>query len=409
MRRIISIFLIILSSLFSLIFASNDDKPLSVIYQVEIVELNEELLSSVGLLDSNFSNVSDKGFGIYYINSSKELLLKLPYSQVILSSEKSSRKESRSSRFWLVTNFNQAAHLTAEQELIDVKSGQTVTTGIDISVKPLKIDEGAVLTDFKVLSLPNSNLLNTTVWIETNKFLPLAIITFKSGYDNMASWYLESKSKMRYFAVYAKCSLVKELPKEDVYLIGSVDGFSKMFWQIPEYPKENYLKIYLGSKNTGYVPCFEVSFWPKNELRLDLQIQLTKFPDLLGEIELRPFKDDFRLCGRAMYVQSTKTMSLVFGMSDHVYYRLFTLSAGYYPVVLNLKNLSFEKAMWWFKVNTDVDGSKLAIGLDSKEELIDLIGEANLKVSENFYLLGKLDYSINTKQFLLSMGIRLDF
>ncbi|MDI3472511.1 MAG: hypothetical protein PWQ20_1027 [Thermotogaceae bacterium] len=407
MRRVILFFLTIL--FLNVCMFSAEEKTISVLYQIEIVELSDEKLSSLGLLDSAFSNSPDNNFGVYYLNESQSLLLDLSYSQIILDSEKNSTRESKSSRFWLVTNFNEPAHLSTEQENIDLESGESYTTGIDISVKPIKISDGLVLTELNVLSLPNYTLLNNTVWLNTSEFLPLAIVTFRSGYKNSSSWYLESKTKTRYFALYAKCSLIEELPKEDIYLIGSVDGFSKMFWQIPEYPKENYLKVYLGSNSTGFVPSLDISFWPKDNLKLKALLQLAVFPDILGEVEIRPFKDDFRFSSRVLYVQSTKTTSLLLGFTDHVYFRFFTLSAGYYPISLNLKSLSFEKAMWWFSANTVIDGSKLEIGCESKNNYIDLFTEANLKISNNFYMLGRVDYNINNLRFLLSMGIRIDY
>lgn len=408
MRRATLFFLITILFLNVCMF-SFEEKTISVLYQIEIVELNDEKISSLGLLSSISSNSPDSNFEVYYLNESQSLLLDLSYSQIIMDVEKNSNKESRVSRFWLVTNLNEPAHLATEQENIDLESGQSHTTGIDISVKPVKISDRSVLTELNILSLPNQVLLNNTVWLNTTEFLPLAVVTFKSGYENNASWYLESKAKVLYFALYAKCSLIEELPKEDIYLISNVDGFSKMFWQIPEYPKENYLKVYLGSTSTGFVPSLDVSFWPKDNLKLRTLMQLTTFPDILGEVEIRPFKDDFRLSSRILYTQSTKTTNLLFGFTDHVYFRFFILSAGYYPVSLNLKNLSFEKAMWWFDLNTTIDGSKLAIGCESKNSYINLFTEADLKVSNKFYILGRVDYNINNLKFLLAMGIRIDF
>jgi len=386
-------------------------KPMSVLYQIEIVELNEEQLSSLGLLDLKFVSSADKKWGIAYINESKELLLKFSYSQIIMDAEKSSKKKSKSSRFWLVANFNKEAHLSANQELIDPESGEKNIVGIDFAVKPLQINENseAVLTDFNVISFPNSNLLNTIVWIKTNEYIPLTVVSLKSGYNNSASWYLEKKDEMRYFAIYAKCSIIKELPQEDIYLIGSIDGFSKMFWQIPEYPRENYMKFYLGSNATNYIPYFEVSLWSKNDVKFEIQSQLSKFPNFLVEVELRPFKEDFRLGGRAIYNQLTKDFIFALGMSDYIYHKLFVLSAGYYPIALDLISFSFEKAMWWFSISTDIDGSKLRIDLNSENDILTLNSEVDLKISKRFYLLGKINYNLNNSKFLMSMGIRLDF
>ena len=141
------------------IFLFSQEKPMIVIYQMEIVELSEETVLKLGLKEGSFEKETgeEKIFGVIYDPKLMELLLKIPMASLKMDLGKFDKKEKRISKPWIATIPGKEASLLVGKERVSAVVGERSSSGIKISIAPLNIEkDGSVPVSYTHLTLPTN-------------------------------------------------------------------------------------------------------------------------------------------------------------------------------------------------------------------------------------------------------------
>lgn len=393
---------------FQLCFAQ-ETKPYVVIYQMEIVELSEQMSQKFDLKNVNFEKTdSTLSFGVNYEPELLQLLVKIPFAEVEFEAGKSHERNLTSTRPWVSTVMNRTAKILVSHETLSLITGERTGSGLELRLTPLRIspDGESVLTriEFKGLFGPNS--VNTEMWVPRSDFAPIMVVSQDlSGKNGLLRAGLNEG--VRYFAVYMKSILQADLPTSNIYAVGSLDKTADLLWEDSDIDRESHVEASVNFNEKEIGGSGAASLWITDSLNLDIE---GAFPPLKfqGSIETRVLNEELRLGLKAFYSADTGFL-IAGGISDHSQISDYlTLSASFYPIVFDVGNLKLTQPSWTVNVEVNVENFAFTIGAASQGQTILLSGNATIAIYKSLALLfgGSYDFSGNYK---IMIGFRYSF
>ena len=386
------------------------EKPMIVIYQMEIVELSEETVLKLGLKEGNFEKdtVEEKIFGVVYDPKLMELLLKMPLTTLKIDLGKSNKKEKKVSKPWIATVPGKEASLLVGKERLSTTAGIRSSSGIKISVMPLNIEkDGSILTKVSLTDLSGSSLLKTQVQVPLNEFVPVSIVSVKNK-QNILGWTGGVEKERKYFAFFIKASLVKELPKENIYSIGTIDELIKEFWKEGKVFRDNHLTIVVGLDMSKISTSFEFFWWLTDDWRMEITGSLNSEASFKFGMESRLLGEDLRMGGFLLYGKDNEFL-VALGFSDQT--RVLpnvTLHAGWYPLVFDPIKWEIKNNIW--RVGAQILDENIALSLNlylSGEEML-LSTEVGVRIYKSLFLVAGLEHNLKDR-YRITLGIRWQF
>lgn len=378
MRRII--FVLVLISLCLFAFAQQD----IVIYQLEVVQLSDEVIDKFGLkqLHIDKPDLSAFEFRIIYDPSVMELLVKIPFVTTTFEVGTKQEKEKISSRPWVSTLIGKTSTIYVGTDLLSLKTGTITGTGIKIQLTPLNIADGKVATKIIISDPYNPTTFDNELWI-TQDFSPICLMSIKS------------QNSMKYFAVYARASFLNQLPKENVFMIGSMDELANLFDYSPINKTTEIYGFVLTdfSQVSGHVGA---SIWVTDSLVLQSKIIVVPFNLMIG-VEGSVGEEGLRAGIRFIY---DGNFYLAFGVSDYSQISdVLTLFAEFYPFKLFINELKFVTPLWKVGAELDFENFNITLGAYNNGE-ITFWCDGRIRIKQTFFILIGSEYSLNGKIYL---------
>ena len=385
MRKTILIFLFVLVCFFA--FAQQT----IVIYQLEIFQLSDELTSKLGLKELHIDkpDLSAFDFRITYDPSVMELLVKIPFITTTFDVGTRQEKEKTSSRPWVSTLLGKSAVLYVGSEELSLRTGTTTGTGIKVQLTPLNITDGKVSTKMVISDPYSPTVFDNELWVGQD-FAPICLVTMKT------------QDSIRYFAIYARASFLSELPKENVFMIGSMDELSNLFEPAVNKTSEIYALVTTDFMDFGGE--IGASIWVLDSLSFQSKLILVPFSFMVG-VESSVGKEGLRAGIRFIYDEG---FYLALGASD--YSRLsdvLTLFAEFYPFKLLIDELKFVTPSWKVGAELDFEGFNITLGAYNNDD-ISFWCDGQIKVNQMFFILIGAEYSLNGKIYL-RVGLSFEF
>lgn len=378
MRKIVFVFGLVLLCFF--VFAQQS----IVIYQLEVVQLSDEVINKFGLkqLHIDKPDLSAFDFRIIYDPSVMELLVKIPFVTATFEVGTKQEKEKISSRPWVSTLIGKSAVIYVGTDLLSLKTGVITGTGIKIQLTPLNITDGKVATKIIISDPYNPTTFDNELWI-TQDFSPICLMSAKS------------QNSMKYFAVYARASFLNQLPKENVFMIGSMDELANLFDSSSLSKTSEVYGFVLTdfSQVSGHIGT---SIWVTDSLVLQSRIIVTPL-DLMVGVEGSVGKEGLRAGTRFIY---DGNFYLAFGVSDYSQLsEILTLFAEFYPFKLLIDELRFVTPLWKVGAELDFENFNITLGTYNNGE-ITFWCDGRIRVKQTFFILVGGEYSLNGKIYL---------
>jgi len=408
LKRITALIFFTAIFVFQLCFAQ-ESKPYVVIYQMEIVELSEQISQKFDLKSVNFEKPgSALSFGVNYEPELLQLLVKIPFVEVEFEAGKSREKNLTSTRPWVSTVMNRTAKILVSHETLSLITGERTGSGLELQITPLKInpDGESVLTHIEFKGLFGPNSVNTEMWVPTSEFAPIMVVSQDLS-DKTGILRASSNESVRYFAVYMKSILQANLPTSNIYAVGSLDKMADLLWEDSDIDRESHVQASVDFNEKEIGGSGGVSLWLTDSLHLDIEGAF--FPvRFQGSIETRVLNEELRLGLKAFYSADTGFL-IAGGISDHSQISDYlTLSASFYPIVFDVENLQLTQPSWSVDAEVNVENFSFTLGVACQQQTILLSGNATIAIYKSLALLfgGSYDFNGNYK---IMIGFRYSF
>lgn len=364
-----------------------------VIYQLEVIRLNEEIATKINLKDIQVEKLDSNnlGFQVIYDAKTMEILMKAPFITANLELGTKNEKTSISTRPWVSTIVGKPAVLFAATEELSFTTGLRTGVGMRIQLTPVNVHENKILTKIAFSDPYGPTVFDNEMWLSNECFSPICITTMKTEKETM------------YFAIYAKASLVSKLPENNIYMVGSVDELADMF-VTSSADRISEVNGYVYTDFSQISGAVEASIWANDSLVVQSGLVIIPLSFVFG-VEHLVSEDGLRAGAKFLY---DSDYYLLLGVSD--YSKIsenFTLFAEFYPFKISLSQWKFESISW--KVGARIDFEDYCIVLGAyKSGQINLWLEGRVRVYRALFLLVGIQYSLDNRIYLRA-GISVEF
>jgi len=363
-----------------------------VIYQLEVVRLSDETITKIGLKQIEISkpDLSAYQFRVTYEPAVMELLLKIPFISATIEVGTKHEKAMTSVRPWVSTILGKSAVIFAGIDELSLRTGVTTGTGLRVELTPLNIADGKIQTKIVISDPYSPTIFDNELRIGTD-FSPICLLTLKTlnGFE--------------YFAVYAKASSVGEPPKENIYMIGSMDELVNLF-SYSSVERTTELYGFLLTDFSKYNGEVGTSIWMNDSITLQSKVLFMPLNFMAG-IEALVSEEGLRAGLRFFY---DGEFYIAIGVSDYSELStVLTLLAEFYPFKLSISQLKFIEPAWKVGANFDFDNFVLTLGAYGDPNIGFWI-DGRVKISKGFYILVGCRYSLNEEIYLMA-GISITF
>ncbi|MEJ5229516.1 MAG: hypothetical protein WHT65_05900 [Pseudothermotoga sp.] len=363
-----------------------------VIYQLEVVRLSDETITKIGLKEIEISkpDLSAYQFRVTYEPAVMELLLKIPFISTTIEVGTKHEKTMTSVRPWVSTILGKSAVIFAGVDELSLRTGVTTGTGLRVELTPLNIADEKIQTKIAISDPYSPMIFDNELNIGTD-FSPICLLTLKTS------------NGFEYFAVYAKASSIGEPPKENIYMIGSMDNFVNLF-NSSSVERTTELYGFLLTDFSNYNGEIGTSIWMSDSITLQSKVLFMPMNFMAG-IEALVSEEGLRAGLRFFY---DGDFYIAIGVSDYSELStLLTLFAEFYPFKLSISQLKFVEPSWKVGANFDFDNFVLTLGAYGNADINFWI-DGRVKVFNGFYVLAGCRYSLNGEIYLLA-GISIKF
>ncbi|MFN3282805.1 MAG: hypothetical protein ACK40Q_01035 [Pseudothermotoga sp.] len=378
MRKMIIFSALVLLCLFSF------PRQSIVIYQLEVIQLSDEVVNKLGLknLYIDKPDLLAFDFRITYDPSMMELLVKIPFITMTFEMGTKQEKDKFSSRPWVSTLVGKPATIYASTDELSLKTGMVKGSGIKIQLTPLNIADEKVATKIVISDPYNPTTFDNELWL-TQDFSPICLMTVKT------------QNSMRYFAVYIRASFLNQLPEENVFMVGSVDELANLF-DFSSLKRTSEIYGFLLTNFSMFSGQFSTSIWITESLVLRSEIFLLPL-SLMAGIEGSIGEEGLRAGVSFIY---DGNFYLALGVSD--YSRLsdvLTLFAEFYPFKLLINELKFVTPLWRVGAELEFENFNITLGAYNSGK-INFWCDGRIKIKEGFFILIGGEYSLNGEIYL---------
>lgn len=363
-----------------------------VIYQFEFVQLNQELVTKLGLkeIEAKFPE-DDEFFSISYLPKEMELNIVLPFVQMGFEAGQKTEKNRSSARPWLSTILNRKATIATVSEELSLFTGVRTGKGLKFELTPLRSLEEGILTKISIVDPYGPTQFENEIVVSKDAFSLIGVVTFKKD------------EGFQHVAVCAKASTVSTLPSENIYSSGNLDEMTKLFFgDVAKERSEVYGLVMLDETFQGQV---NLILWTDKGILLRASLAV---PSMRSSASLEKLVagEGLRVGAKFSYGQGA---CLALGFSDVSKLTNFlSLFASFYPIKIDLKDATFKTPEWSFGTTVNFDEITVTIGMFSESTMV-LSGDVKFNFSKNFFVSVGLAYDFSVKKPCFKVGFGVSF
>ena len=247
--------------------------------------------------------------------------------------------------------------------------------GLKMLLTPVRVDSGGeqifTTVELSTSAMQNQELL-TSVWTKAGDLEPIGVLSYEELCCETTILKEQEKSQIRYFAVYLRAQAIAQLSSEPSVQIGSLGGLTDLLWPGEPQLEPSMIQVSMPVKPLA-MPEIELNWWLSKGVKVGFSTATEARYAL--EVGLAMFDQELLLTGQVVGGESQTYMAL--GLTDRVVvHPSMTLSAGFYPLVLGLREQKLSRPSWW--VQMEVAENKVYGSLKYSEEVEYKTWEGNL-------------------------------
>lgn len=363
-----------------------------VIYQFEMVQLNEEALTKFNLKELTAEFPKDGSFFSFsYLPKEMQLNVALPFLQMSFEAGQKVEKSRSSTRPWLSTVLNQKASITIASEELSLTTGVRTGKGLKFELTPTRVLDDSVVTRVSIADPYGPTRFDSELEISRDDFSLIGVVTLKRD------------DGFQYVAIYARASVASTLPKEPLYSSGNLDEITKLFFEESEkQPSEVYAVLIYDGTFKGQI---DLVLWTGLGIVVSANVEIPSL-NFSATLEKLVGSEGLRVGARINHGEETY---LLLGFSDVSKLTNFlSLFASLYPIKISLQNATFKSPEWSFGVVIGFDEVTITLGLFNENTFV-LSGAVKFNFTKNFFALVGAAYDLSTKRPSFRIGFGLNF
>lgn len=363
-----------------------------VLYQFEVVQLDRETVTKLGLKEIEAKFPKDgEFFSINYLPKEMELNIVLPFVQMSFEAGQKAEKSRSSTRPWLSTILNRKATITITSEELSLLTGVRTGKGLKFELTPTRSLEESVLTKILIADPYGPTRFENEIAVSKDAFSLIGVVTFKKD------------EGFQHVAVYAKASTVSTLPSENVYSSGNLDEMTKLFFEdVVKERSEVYGLVMFDEAFQGQV---NLILWTDDGILLHASLTVPSMQFSVG-LEKLIAGEGLRVGAKFSYGQGAH---LTLGFSDVSKLTNFlSLFASFYPIKIDLSDAKFKTPEWSFGAVVNFDEITVTMGMFSESTMV-LSGDVKFNFSKNFFVSVGLAYDFSVKRPCFKVGFGINF
>ncbi|HCO98030.1 MAG: hypothetical protein XD58_0018 [Thermotoga sp. 50_1627] len=384
MRRI----LLLLSLLLAVVATATQ----VVIYQFEVVQLSQDMVTKFNLegLEASFPK-DGSFFSFSYLSNEMELNIGLPLVQMSFEVGEKTTKNRSSTRPWLSTIMNKRAAITISSEELSLLTGVRTGKSLRFELTPVRLLDKTVLTKVSISDPYSPTRFENELEINTDEFSLIGFVTIKKD------------EGFQHVALYVKASVASTLPQESVYSSGSLDEMAKVFFEeVESEPSEVCGVLIYDGDFQGRV---NLVLWTDAGIVLNASVSIPSMNFVAG-LEKLVGSEGLRAGARISYGQE---VCLALGFSDvSQLTNLLSLFASLYPIKISLQDASFKSPEWSFGAVLSFDEITIKLGIFS-ESAMAFSGDVRFNFTKNFFVLLGMAYDFSTNKPSFRVGFGVNF
>ncbi len=363
-----------------------------VIYQFELVQLNQEFVTKFNLKEFEAKFPRDGSFFSFsYLPKEMELNIALPLIQMSFEVGERTTKSRSSTRPWLSTIVNRKAAITIASEELSLLTGVRTGKGLKFELTPMRILDRAVMTKVSISDPYGPTRFENELEISRDDFSLIGLVTLKKD------------DGFQHVALYAKASVASALPQENVYSSGSLDEMAKIFLEeVEREPNEVYGVLIYDGNFQGRV---DLVLWTDAGIVLNASVSVPSMNFSVG-LEKLVGAEGLRAGAKISYGQE---LCLALGFSDVSKLTDFlSLFASLYPIKISLQDATFKYLEWSFGMVLGFDEVTITLGIFNESAMV-ISGDAKFNFTKNFFALVGMAYNFSTNKPCFRVGFGVNF
>lgn len=380
--------LLFLSLLFAVVITATQ----VVIYQFELVQLNQEFVTKFNLKEFEAKFPKDGSFFSFsYLPKQMELNIALPLIQMSFEVGERTSKSRSSTRPWLSTIVNRKAAITIASEEFSLLTGVRTGKGLKFELTPVRILDRVVVTKVSISDPYGPTRFENELEISRDDFSLIGLVTLKKD------------DGFQHVALYAKVSVASALPQENLYSSASLDEMAKIFLEeIEREPSEVYGVLIYDGNFQGRV---DLVLWTDAGIVLSASVSIPSMNFSVG-LEKLVGGEGLRVGAKISYGQE---VCLALGFSDVSKLTNFlSLFASLYPIKISLQNATFKSPEWSFGMVLSFDEVTIRLGIFSESAMV-ISGDVKFNFTKNFFVLVGMAYNFSTNRPCFKVGFGVNF
>ncbi|WP_448535481.1 hypothetical protein [Pseudothermotoga sp.] len=380
--------LLFLSLLFAVVITATQ----VVIYQFELVQLNQEFVTKFNLKEFEAKFPKDGSFFSFsYLPKEMELNIALPLVQMSFEVGERTTKSRSSTRPWLSTIVNEKAAITIASEELSLLTGVRTGKGLKFELTPTRILDRAVATKISISDPYGSTRFENELEISRDDFSLIGLVTLKRD------------DGFQHVALYAKASVASALPQENVYSSGSLDEMAKIFLEkVEREPSEVYGVLIYDGNFQGRV---DLVLWTDAGIVLNASVAIPSMNFSAG-LEKLVGGEGLRVGAKISYGQE---LCLALGFSDVSKLTNFlSLFASLYPIKISLQDATFKSPEWSFGMVLSFDEVTIRLGIFSESAMV-FSSDVKFNFTKNFFASVGMAYDFASNKPCFRVGFGVNF
>ncbi|WP_448524005.1 hypothetical protein [Pseudothermotoga sp.] len=363
-----------------------------VIYQFELVQLNQELVTKFNLKEFEAKFPKDgRFFSFSYLPKEMELNIALPLIQMSFEVGERTTKSRSSTRPWLSTIVNRKAAIAIASEELSLLTGVRTGKGLKLELTPMRILDETVLTKISISDPYGPTRFENELEISMDDFSLIGLVTLKKD------------DGFQHVALYAKASVASALPQENVYSSASLDQMAKIFLEeVEREPGEVYGVLIYDGNFQGRV---DLVLWTDAGIVLNASVSIPSMNFSAG-LEKLVGGEGLRVGAKISYGQE---FCLALGFSDVSKLTNFlSLFASLYPIKISLQDATFKSLEWSFGMVLSFDEVTIRLGIFNDSAMV-ISGDVKFNFTKNFFASVGMAYNFSTNRPCFRVGFGVNF
>jgi len=380
--------LVFLSLLFAVVITATQ----VVIYQFELVQLDQEFVTKFNLKEFKAKFPKDGSFlSFSYLRKQMELNIALPLAQMSFEVGERTAKSRSSTRPWLSTIVNRKAAITIASEELSLLTGVRTGKGLKFELTPMRILDETVLTKVSISDPYGPTRFENELEISRDDFSLIGLVTLKKD------------DGFQHVALYAKATVASALPQENLYSSGSLDEMAKIFLEEVESERSEVYGVLIYDGN--FEGRVDLVLWTDAGIVLNASVSIPSMNFSVG-LEKLVGGEVLRAGAKVSYEQE---LCLALGFSDVSKLTSFlSLFASLYPIKISLQDAGFKSFEWSFGMVLGFDEVTITLGIFNKSEKV-ISADVKFNFTKNFFALVGMAYNFSTNRPCFRVGFGVNF